>query len=73
MYMFSRNEVMPGLFKFQTSLALCTKHFVEKTKALWAVHTVLCRPRVKLLIEETQRRQYEGHNTPLGCHTDQGL
>ena len=21
---------------------------------------------------ETQRRQYEGHNTPLGCHTDQG-
>ena len=21
---------------------------------------------------ETQRRQYEGHNTPLGCYTDQG-
>ena len=25
-----------------------------------------------MLILETQRRQYEGHNTPLGYHTDQG-
>ena len=25
-----------------------------------------------VLLEETQRRQYEGHNTPLGYHTDQG-
>ena len=25
-----------------------------------------------ILIEETQRRQYEGHNTPLGYYTDQG-
>ena len=24
------------------------------------------------LIQETQRRQYEGHNTPLGYHIDQG-
>ena len=26
----------------------------------------------RLLILETQRRQYEGNNTPLGCYTDQG-
>ena len=26
-----------------------------------------------ILIWETQRRQYEGHNTPLGHCTDQGL
>ena len=26
-----------------------------------------------VLISETQRRQYEGHNTPLGYYTDQGL
>ena len=25
-----------------------------------------------ILIKETQRRQYEGYNTPLGCYTDQG-
>ena len=25
-----------------------------------------------MLIKETQRRQYEGHNTPLCCYTDQG-
>ena len=25
-----------------------------------------------VLIKETQRRQYEGHNTPLGCYADQG-
>ena len=24
------------------------------------------------IIKETQRRQYEGHNTPLGYYTDQG-
>ena len=26
----------------------------------------------RILILEIQRRQYEGHNTPLGYHTDQG-
>ena len=26
-----------------------------------------------ILITETQRRQYSGHNTPLGYYTDQGL
>ena len=29
-------------------------------------------PQHPILILETQRRQYEGHNTPLGYHTDQG-
>ena len=27
---------------------------------------------LSITIYETQRRQYEGHNTPLGSHTDQG-
>ena len=26
----------------------------------------------KIIIKETQRRQHEGHNTPLGFYTDQG-
>ena len=26
-----------------------------------------------LIMKETQRRQYESHNTPLGHYTDQGL
>ena len=26
-----------------------------------------------ILLQETQRRQYESHNTPLGLYTDQGL
>ena len=26
----------------------------------------------EILTEETQRRQYEGHNTPQGYYTDQG-
>ena len=27
---------------------------------------------LELPLQETQRRQYEGHNTPLGYYTDQG-
>ena len=30
------------------------------------------RPTTDVLIQETQRRQYEGHNTPLGYYTDRG-
>ena len=28
---------------------------------------------LQVLIQETHRRQYEGHNTPLGYYTDQGV
>ena len=31
----------------------------------------VCHPGI-ILIHETERRQYEGHNTPLCYYTDQG-